>query len=91
MNNDSSKVLDDIMVYFEQFRLPILFFISGVGSVILLSKVTVVKFIKDKFLRLFIPLLIGSLLLIPPQIYIENIVNKGLPKFYLLSIYLYLA
>jgi glucan biosynthesis protein C len=75
MNNDSSKVLDDIMVYFEQFRLPILFFISGVGSVILLSKVTVVKFIKDKFLRLFIPLLIGSLLVIPPQIYIENIVE----------------
>jgi glucan biosynthesis protein C len=75
MNNDSSKVLDDIMVYFEQFRLPILFFISGVGSVILLSKVTVVKFIKDKFLRLFIPLLIGSLLVIPPQIYMENIVE----------------
>jgi len=75
MNNDSSKVLDDIMVYFEQFRLPVLFFISGVGSVILLSKVTVVKFIKDKFLRLFIPLLIGSLLVIPPQIYIENIVE----------------
>ncbi|ASP49774.1 acyltransferase family protein [Cognaticolwellia beringensis] len=75
MNNDSSKVLDDIMVYFEQFRLPILFFISGVGSVILLSKVTVVKFVKDKFLRLFIPLLIGSLLVIPPQIYMENIVE----------------
>ncbi|MDO6639635.1 acyltransferase [Shewanella sp. 5_MG-2023] len=75
MNNDSSKMLDDIMVYFEQFRLPILFFISGVGSVILLSKVTVVKFVKDKFLRLFIPLLIGSLLVIPPQVYMENIVE----------------
>jgi glucan biosynthesis protein C len=40
MNNESSKVLDDVMVYFEQFRLPILFFIAGVGAVILLSKVT---------------------------------------------------
>ncbi len=75
MNSESSKVLDDIMVYFEQFRLPILFFISGVGSVILLSKITVVKFIKDKLLRLFIPLLVGSLLVIPPQVYIENIVE----------------
>lgn len=75
MNKDSSKVLDDIMVYFEQFRLPILFFISGVGSVILLSKVTAMKFVKNKFLRLFVPLLIGSLLVIPPQIYIENIVE----------------
>ncbi|WP_019026548.1 acyltransferase family protein [Colwellia piezophila] len=75
MNNDSSKILDDIMVYFEQFRLPILFFISGVGSVILLSKITVKKFVFDKFLRLFIPLLAGSLLVIPPQTYIENIVE----------------
>jgi glucan biosynthesis protein C len=38
MNNESSKLLDDVMVYFEQFRLPILFFISGAGAVILLSK-----------------------------------------------------
>ena len=75
MNNESSKVLDDIMVYFEQFRLPILFFISGVGSVILLSKITVRKFVLNKFLRLFIPLLAGSLLVIPPQTYIENIVE----------------
>ncbi len=73
MNNESSKLLDDIMVYFEQFRLPMLFFISGVGAVILLSKVTVLKFTKDKVLRLFIPLLAGSLFVIPPQTYIENI------------------
>ena len=53
MNNESSKLLDDIMVYFEQFRLPMLFFISGGGAVILLSKVTVLKFTKDKVLRLF--------------------------------------
>jgi peptidoglycan/LPS O-acetylase OafA/YrhL len=73
MNNESSKVLDDIMVYFEQFRLPILFFISGVGSVILLSKVTAKKFISDKVTRLLIPLIIGSLLIVPPQTYLENI------------------
>jgi len=73
MNSESSKLLDDIMVYFEQFRLPILFFISGVGSVILLSKVSAKKFSLDKVTRLLIPLLIGSLLIVPPQTYIENI------------------
>jgi hypothetical protein len=73
MNGESSKLLDDIMVYFEQFRLPILFFISGVGSVILLSKVSAKKFTLDKVTRLLIPLLIGSLLIVPPQTYIENI------------------
>lgn len=73
MNNESSKVLDDVMVYFEQFRLPSLFFISGVGTVILLSKVTIKKFAFDKLLRLFIPLLVGMLLVVPPQSYIESI------------------
>ncbi|MBA6390675.1 acyltransferase [Colwellia sp. BRX10-3] len=73
MNNESSKLLDDVMVYFEQFRLPALFFISGVGTVILLSKVTIKKFALDKLLRLFIPLLVGLLLVVPPQNYIENI------------------
>ena len=73
MNNDSSKILDNVMVYFEQFRLPILFFISGVGSVILLSKVSAKTFALDKLSRLFLPLLIGSLLIVPPQTYFENI------------------
>lgn len=73
MNTESSKALDDIMVYFEQFRLPILFFISGVGSVILLSKVSARKFALDKVTRLLVPLVVGALLIVPPQTYIENI------------------
>ncbi|QFT55160.1 acyltransferase [Microbulbifer sp. THAF38] len=73
MNAQSSKLLDDIMVYFEQFRLPILFFIAGVGSVLLLRKVHPYQFLHDKFLRLFVPLLIGVLIVVPPQGYIEDI------------------
>ena len=38
MNADSSKLLHDIMVYFEQFRLPLLFLISGTGTVLAFSK-----------------------------------------------------
>jgi len=73
MNHQSSKLLDDIMVYFEQFRLPILFLISGVGSALLLSKRSTKGFLKERFVRLFIPLLIGIILVVPPQGYIENI------------------
>ena len=73
MNSESSKLLDDTMVYFEQFRLPALFFISGAGAVILLSKVSAKKFAADKLLKLLIPLVIGILLVVPPQSYIENI------------------
>lgn len=77
MNKDSSKVLDDIMVYFEQFRLPTLFFISGVGAVLLLSQCSAKQYVRDKFLRLFVPLLVGVLVVVPPQNYIEHISEMG--------------
>jgi glucan biosynthesis protein C len=77
MNSESSKLLDDIMVYFEQLRLPTLFFISGVGSVLLLNKIKASQFLRDKLLRLFVPLLVGVLFIVPPQTYIEHIAEYG--------------
>ena len=75
MNNESSKVLDDIMVYFEQLRLQTLFFIAGAGSLLLLQKTSAKSFMLSKFHRLFIPLLVGMILIVPPQNYIENIAD----------------
>jgi len=77
MNDESSKVLDDIMVYFEQVRLPTLFFISGVGTIIVLSKVSNGQYIKHRVLRLLVPLIVGILFIVPPQNYIEQITELG--------------
>ncbi|MFY7671388.1 acyltransferase family protein [Tenacibaculum sp. MEBiC06402] len=77
MNSESSKFLDDIMVYFEQFRLPLLFFISGVGTVFAFSKRNWFQFIKERSLRLLIPLVFGVLVLIPPQTYFENYIRNN--------------
>ena len=73
MNASSSKVLDDIMVLFEQFRLPLLFLISGVGTVYAFSKRTWVQFTLERFKRLWVPLIFGVLLIVPPQTYFEQI------------------
>ena len=59
--------------YFEQLRLQTLFFIAGAGSVLLLSKSSSLAFLKSKFHRLFIPLLVGMVFIIPPQHYYEHI------------------
>ncbi|MCL1104354.1 acyltransferase family protein [Shewanella algicola] len=75
MNNESSTVLDDIMVYFEQLRLQALFFIAGAGSLLLLQKMSAKSFMISKFHRLFIPLLVGMILIVPPQNYFENIAD----------------
>lgn len=73
MNNESSKLLDDIMVYFEQIRLQVLFFIAGAGSYLLLNRVNYKTFVMSKFHRLFIPLMVGMIFIVPPQIYYEDI------------------
>lgn len=63
VNKGSSKLLDDIMVYFEQLRLQTLFFIAGAGSFILLQRLSITGFIFSKFQRLFVPLIVGMVLI----------------------------
>ena len=72
MNSESSKLLDDIMVFFEQFRLPLLFTISGIGTVYAFSKRNAWQFIKERAYRLLIPLIFGILVIVPPQTYFEH-------------------
>jgi peptidoglycan/LPS O-acetylase OafA/YrhL len=73
MNSESSKLLDNIMVYFEQFRLPLLFLISGTGTVLAFSKRTWKQFFKERTGRLLIPLFFGILFIVPPQTYFQYI------------------
>jgi glucan biosynthesis protein C len=75
VNTESSKVLDDIMVFFEQFRLPLLFLISGTGTMFAFSKRTWFQFLKERSTRLIIPLIFGMLFIVPPQTYFEHIQN----------------
>jgi len=73
MNADSSKFLDDVMVFFEQFRLPLLFLISGTGTMFACRKRSWLQFIKERSYRLLIPLIFGILVIVPPQSYYEFI------------------
>jgi len=71
MNAQSSKALDDIMVYFEQWRLPLLLIISGAGTLMAFSRHAAWGFIKQRIRRLFIPLVVGVLLIVPPQTFFQ--------------------
>ncbi len=61
------------MVFVNQWRLPILFVISGMGTYYALNKRTPFQFSTERIKRLFLPLVVGMLLVIPPQVYIERI------------------
>ena len=76
-NNETSYLFTEFNFMLSRFRMPLLFFISGTVSYFMLQKYGSGKeFIKQRFLRLFIPLLFGMLVIVPPQIYLER-VNQG--------------
>jgi hypothetical protein len=61
------------MIFLNQWRLPLLFIISGMGTYFNISKRSGGGFIKERFVRLFIPLVVGMLFIVPPQVYFERL------------------
>lgn len=72
-NNIIYKWLMYPMLFLNQWRLPILFVISGMGTYYALNKRTAMQFAGERIIRLFIPLVVGMLLIVPPQVFIERI------------------
>jgi glucans biosynthesis protein C len=75
-NAANSPLLSEFAFWLSGFRMHLLFFISGTVSWFMASKRTAGGFIGLRFRRLFIPLLAGMLLVIPPQVYMERL-NQG--------------
>jgi len=74
-NNETSEMFDSVMVFLHQWRMPLLLFISGAGTIFASARRTRKEFIIERHKRLLIPLLFAMLFIIPPQIYVERIEN----------------
>jgi hypothetical protein len=59
------------MLFLNQWRLPLLFFVSGAGICFALGKRTARVFAKERFLRILVPLIFGMIVIVPPQVYFE--------------------
>ena len=75
-NNELSEWLQLPMLFVNQWRLPILFVISGMGTRFALSYRSQKQFIGERLYRLLIPLIFGMLVIIPPQVFIERIAHQ---------------
>ena len=88
-NNELDGLLEELVFFIHGWRLALLFFISGVGTSIALQFKGNAVFIKERFKRLFIPLVFGILVVVPPQIYFERLsqgfVFDSFGSFYLQS------
>lgn len=74
-NNETSIWFDLPMFFTHQWRLPLLFIISGIGTCFSISRRNLKGFAGERFLRLFIPLVFGMLVIVPPQVYFERLVE----------------
>ena len=72
-NKETSYLLMEFNFFLHQFRMPLLFFISGTVTYFMMKKRSSGSFIGLRFRRLFVPLLFGMLMIIPPQIYMERL------------------
>lgn len=81
-NEQKSEILMSIVLWFHQWRLPLLFFISGVGIYFSLKTRNILKFILERFKRLFVPLVFAMLFTIPVQVYVEYLQKRRITGTY---------
>jgi len=85
-NSEQSMGLSRLIWWLHQWRLPLLFFISGVGTHFSLRKRSVLAFEGERVVRLFIPLLFAMFFTIPFQVYFEWLqlgkISPGYRNFY---------
>lgn len=72
-NAETSTALEHFVRVSSQFRLALLFFISGVGVYFARRKLTERAFIQERSCRLLIPLSAGLVFVVPPMVYIEKV------------------
>ncbi|MCB0731935.1 MAG: acyltransferase family protein [Ignavibacteriae bacterium] len=74
-NNITLEWFETWMAFSNQWRLPLLFMISGMVIYYSMGKRSANGIIKERAKRLLIPLIFGMLVIVPPQIYYERISN----------------
>lgn len=72
-NNELVEWLERPMEFVAQWRMPLLFLISGAGVSFALGKRTTGQFMGERVKRLFLPLVFGMFFIVPPQIYFERL------------------
>lgn len=84
-NTEISKTMELPMLFLSQWRMSLIFFISGAGVYYAIGYRNTGTFLKDRLKRIFVPLLFGIFLIVPPQIYLERLTQgstQSLATFY---------
>lgn len=72
-----SETLSLVMMYPRAWRLALLFFVSGMGTWFVFRSSTGLDFLKERFLRLFVPLIFAMCVIVVPQVWYERMWEDG--------------
>jgi hypothetical protein len=72
-----SETLSLVMMYPRAWRLALLFFVSGLGTWFVFRSSTGLDFLKERFLRLFVPLIFAMCVIVVPQVWYERMWEDG--------------
>ena len=78
----NSRVLAEVTGFIHMWHMPMLFMISGAATYFALGVRSAREYIRERFLRLFIPLAFGILTFVPFTIYIQHSDVLSLPEGY---------
>lgn len=76
-NNVTSTGLTIIDIFIDNWHMPLFFLLAGASTWFALNKRTQVAYIKERFIRLIVPLVFGIIIIVPPQTFYERIQKSG--------------
>lgn len=76
-NADLSAALSFFIAFFAVWSMPLLFLLAGSASGYALEFRSGAAYLKERFKRLFVPLVFGVLVIVPPQAYIARFQQPG--------------
>ncbi len=82
-NNIISSKITTINALIDNWHMPLFFLLAGASTWFALAKRSSYAYVKERFLRLIVPLIFGILIIVPPQTFFENIQKSGFMGNYL--------
>ena len=74
-NTETSAIVDFFTNIFDLFGMPLIFAISGASIFFALRPGGARRFLRERILRLLVPLVLGILVLAPPQVYLDRLTH----------------
>jgi surface polysaccharide O-acyltransferase-like enzyme len=68
---------EPFMLMSSPWRLDLLFLVAGVASSFMLSRASILRVLRQRSVRLLLPLVFGMLVVVPPQSYFQVVDNLG--------------